>query len=250
MKYSVPQVPTYEEFFGLVDNEISDEEWDSDEDDEKKKQLIVLLLSILEEFYLDVQYYSAYDILKEEFEDKINDLNSKLKDSLLYLLLHYITDIQTEYDVKYNIPPTIVSSDVEIETVVDSGVDRITETLYSDLKDKATFYQTLAFTTGVFSLHSNFRRAIKNLTNVALWDTHYIEKSIERDYMSFVYGQEALARWRVTGINTCAWCYEMEAMGEMPLSWFPVDHVNGRCWLEIVNPDEYSEEYKEIQGWD
>lgn len=249
MKHSVAQVPSYEEFFGLVDNEIEDDEWDSDIDDEKKKELIVLLLSMLEEFYLDVQYYSAYDILKEEFEDKITELNTKLKDSFLYLLLHYITDVQTEYDVKYNIPPTIVESDVDVEAIVDSGVDRVTETLYSDLKDKATFYQKLAFTTGVFSLHSNFRRAIKNLTNLALWDTHYIDKSIDRDYMSFVYGQEALARWRVSGINTCAWCYEMEAMGEMPLSWFPVDHVNGNCWLEIVNPDGYSDEYKEIQGW-
>lgn len=249
MKHSVSQVPTYEEFFGLVDNEITDDEWDSDVDDEKKKELIVLLLSILEEFYLDVQYYSAYDILTDEFETKIADLNSRLKDSLLYLLIHFITDVQTEYDVKYSIPSNIVDSDVNVEAVVDSGIDRVTDTLYSDLKDKATFYQKSAMTTGVFSLHSNFRRAIKNLSNIGLWNTHYIEKSIERDYLSFVYGQEALARWKVSGINTCPWCYEMEAMGEMPISWFPVDHVNGRCWLEIVNPNEYSDEYKEIRGW-
>lgn len=249
MKHSIPQVPTYEEFFGLVDNEILDDEWDSDEDDEKKKELIVLLLSILEEFYLEIKYYSAYDVLALDFEDKIAELNSKLKDSLLYLLLHYITDVQTEYDVKYNIPSNIVDSDVDVEAVVDSGVDRVTDTLYSDLKDKATFYQKMALTTGVFSLHSNFRRAIRNLTNLALWDTHYIQKSIDRDYLCFVYGQEALATWNVTGVNTCAWCYEMESMGEMPISWFPIDHVNGGCWLEIVNPDEYSDEYKEIQGW-
>ncbi len=250
MKHKVSQVPTYEEYFGLVDNEILDKEWDSDEEDEKKKQLIILALSLLEEFYLDVKYYSAYDVLTEDFEDKVKELNSKLKDSLLYLFIHFITDVQTEYDVKYNIPSNIVDSEVGIESIIDSSVDRVTNTLYSDLKDKATFYQSLALTTGVFSLHSNFRRAIKNLTNIIKWDTHYIDKVIERNYLSFVHGQEALAKWVVSGINTCPWCYEIQAMGAMPISWFPVDHVNGRCHLEIVNPNEYSDEYKEIQGWE
>lgn len=249
LKHKVSQVPSYEEYFGLTDNEITDEEWDSTEDDEKKKQLLILALSILEEFYLDIKYYTAYDILTEEFEEKVNEFNTRLKDSLLYLLIHFITDVKTEYDVKYNIPANIVDSDISIESLVNNNVDRVTNTLYSDLKDKATFYQTLALTTGVFSLHSNFRRAIKNLTNIVLWNTHYIDKVIERDYLSFVHGQEALAVWKVSGINTCAWCYEIEAMGAMPLSWFPVDHINGRCHLEIVNDDEYSDEYKEIQGW-
>lgn len=250
MKHSVPQVPTYEEYFGLVDNEILDDEWDSDEEDEKKKQLIILALSILEEFYLDVKYYTAYDILTEEFEEKIADLNNRLKESLSYLLLNYFHDLQTEYDVKYNISTDTVDIDVDINSVIDNNVDRVTSTLYSDLKDKATFYQTLALTTGVFSLHSNFRRAIRNLTNVVKWDTHYINKVIEREYLSFVHGQEAMAKWKVLGVNTCDWCYALEAMGAMPISWFPVDHVNGNCWLEIVNPNEYSDEYKRLQGWD
>jgi hypothetical protein len=73
-------------------------------------------------------------------------------------------------------------------------------------------------------------------------NAHHVEKVVERDYLTFVYGQEALFRWRCSGINTCAWCYEIEAMGAMPLSWFPVDHINGRCVLIPENPDKFSDE--------
>ena len=75
---------------------------------------------------------------------------------------------------------------------------------------------------------------------------HHIRKIMERKYQEFVYGQEALFTWQCSGINTCAWCYEIEAKGAMPLSWFPIDHINGRCKLKPVNPDEYSEEYKRL----
>lgn len=249
LKHSVSIVPSYEEYFGLVDNDLTDADFEVEEEDEKKKQLLILALSILEEFYFNVKYYSAYEILTDDFEEKINELNTNLKDSLLYLFMRYMSEVQTDYDMEYNIPPNIVDSEINIENVVSSSVDRITDTLYSDLKDKATFYSDLALTTGVFSLHSNFRRAIKNLVNVVKWDTHHIQRLVERSYLSFVYGQEALATWKVTGVNTCNWCYELAGMGAMPLSWFPVDHINGGCWLEIENPTEYSDEYKEIQGW-
>jgi len=245
----VPDVPSYEEFFGLIDNELDDEEFDPDEKDEKIRKIIAIALSLLQEFYLLHKYDNEYYISSEVFQEELKEFNEFLKENLITLFNKYFEEVVDELNVKYDLPAGVVLPSVDIESVINSGVDSVTDTLYADLKNKADFYKDVAITTGTFSLHANFRRAIKKLTGVITNNAMYSAHIIDRDFLSFVYGQEALFQWRVTGINTCAWCYEMEAIGAMPLSWFPVDHPNGRCWLEPVNPDEYSDKYKDIKGW-
>lgn len=245
----VREVPSYEEFYGLIDNEILDEEFDSNEKDEKIKQIIAIALSLLQEFYLIHQYDNEYFITSDYFKEELNDFNQFLKENLVVLFNKYFQEITDELNIKYNLPEGTVTPTVDLESVIDSGVDSVTDTLYSDLKNKADFYKDVAIITGVFSLHSNFRRAIKKLTNVVSNNAQYTAHVIDRQYLSFVYGQEALFQWNVSGVNTCPWCYEMEAMGAMPLSWFPVDHPNGHCWLTPVNSNEYSEEYNNLMGW-
>lgn len=245
----VHEVPSYEEFFGLVDNEITDEEFDPKEEDERIKKIIAVALSLLQEFYIEHRYDSLSYIVSEDFESEMNTFNENLKELLVVLFSQYILEIQAEYDIEYSIPAGVVESTFEIDTVLDSAVDTVTQTLYVDLKNKAEFYKEVALVAGVFSLHANFRRAIKRLTNHIKNNAQYTRNVIEREYLSFVYGQEALFYWKCSGINTCNWCYSIEAMGAMPLSWFPVDHPNGRCWLEPAEPDKYSDEYNEIRGW-
>ena len=247
----VHDVPTFEEFFGLIDNELDDEDFEPDNNDEDIKKLIALVLSLLQEFYIEYMYSTEYEIASEEFEEKVDQFNSDLKEFMIVLFTSYVEEINTRLAMQYSIPISTLDDGMlkllaDIETGIDSSVDAVTKTLYYDLKDKADFYKDMAVTTGVFSVHSNFRRAVKKLTNVVDFKAQYARKRVERGYLEFVYGQEALFRWRVSGINTCAWCYEMEAMGAMPLSWFPVDHVNGMCWLEPVAPNEYSKEYDEM----
>lgn len=249
LKYSVPQAPSYEEFYGLIDNELEDEEFEPDEKDEKIRELLVIALSLLQDFYIEHMYDNEYFIVSEEFEEQLNGLNTHLKELLLSLFSDYVDKVQNELDIQYVIPTGTVESDFDLDKVIDSGVDMITTQLYSDLKNKADFYRDVAITTGMFSLHSNFRRAVKRLTDVIRNNAQYTENRITRSYLEFVYGQEKLFYWRVSGINTCNWCYEMEAMGAMPLSWFPVDHPNGMCWLEPVIADDYSDEYIVLRGW-
>lgn len=245
----VHEVPSYEEFFGLVDNEITDEEFDPKEEDERIKKIIAVALSLLQEFYIEHRYDSLSYIVSEDFESEMNTFNENLKELLVVLFSQYILEIQAEYNIEYSIPVGVVESTFEIDTVLDSAVDTVTQTLYVDLKNKAEFYKEVALVAGVFSLHANFRRAIKRLTNHIKNNAQYTHNVIEREYLSFVYGQEALFYWKCSGINTCNWCYSIEAMGAMPLSWFPVDHPNGRCWLEPADPNKYSDEYNEIKGW-
>lgn len=249
LRLSVHEVPSYEEFFGLIDNYIDDEDLEVKEDDDKIKQMIAIALAMLEEFYLEFQFSNEYEIASENFKLEVDEFNSKLKELVVSLFTSYILEVQKTQDIEYVLPTGLVETSIDIIPVIESGIDSVTDTLYADLKNKADFYKELAITTGQFSVHSNFRRAIKKLEGVVGNNAHHVEKVIEREYMTFVYGQDALFQWKVSGINTCAWCYEMEAMGAMPLSWFPVDHINGRCWLEPVNADEYSDEYKQIRDW-
>lgn len=237
---------TYEEFYGLVDNVLTDADFDPEEKDDEVRKLLMLALSVLQEFYLQVQYYNAYDIISERFEEELSKFNSDLKESLLILFNDFIDSVRVDQNLKYGIPANVVDSDVDFEKVLYSVVDDVTQTLQADLNEKAQFYIDLAITTGVFSLHSNFRKAIQQLDNKLRNNAFHATKLVERDYLTFVYGQEALFYWRVSGRNTCEWCYANEAMGAMPLSYWGVDHINGGCTLEPANPDEYSKEYTDL----
>ena len=90
----VSESPSYEEFFGLVDNEIDDDEFDSDNDDERIKKMIAIALSLLQEFYIAHMYDTEYIILSDEFEKEIGEFNTQMKDLLLSLFDTYIKDVQ------------------------------------------------------------------------------------------------------------------------------------------------------------
>lgn len=245
----VHEVPSFEEFYGLINNEIDDDEFDVENKDEEIQNILLVALGLLQEFYLIHMYDNEYYILSDEFYDEITNFNILLKENLHLSFSKYFDKLQSDYNLQYDIPNGTVELKLDLENTLNSAVDSVTETLYTDLKAKADFYHEVAITTGMFSLHANFRRAIKRLSNVIDNNAQYSKHIIEREYLSFVYGQEALYYWRVSGRNTCPWCYEIEAMGAMPLSWFPVDHPNGHCWLEPANPDEYSDEYLQLSKW-
>ena len=245
---SVPNVPSYEEYFGLFDNFIEESEFEVSDDDERIQQMLLIMLGLLEEFYILHMYDEAYYYSSESFKEDINEFNQYLKDNLLVLFNNYVNDLINDYDAEWHIQSGIVEILLDIEEIVDSGIDSVTDTLYTDLKDKADYYTVLAYISGEFTVHGNFRRAIKKLVNQIRFKSDTIQKTIKRRYDEFVYGQDALFKWVCSGINTCAWCYEIEAMGAMPLSWFPIDHVNGRCVLVPVEPEVYSDEYNRILG--
>jgi len=243
---SVPNIPTHEEYFGLDDNVLTDDEFELDSDDDKVKKMLLIMLGLLEEFYIEHMYDTAYYYASEQFKDDIDEFNQMLKDNWLILFSSFVTDLTNELDAEWSIPTDTVGIPLELEELINSGIDAVTNTLYYDLKDKADFYKEMALITGVFSVHSNFRRAVKRLANQINFKGNHVHKIIDRKYQEFIYGQEALFTWVCSGRNTCAWCYSIEAMGAMPLSYFPLDHINGECVLKPVNPDQFSDEYNLI----
>lgn len=242
----VSEIPSYEEFYGLIDNELSDEDFQPNTSDDDLKEIILIALGLLQDFYLEVKYYTEYDILSDRFEQQLSKFNLELKEQLLVLLSDYMDSVSSDYDLEYNLPSHIVDTKVDLEEIIDAGVDSVTDTLYADLKDKATFYKEMAITTGMFSLHSNFRRAVRKLSNVVDYNSQYLAKRIDRSYNEFVYGQEALFYWICSGRNTCSWCYSIERESPLPLSMLPIDHPNGHCTIKPVLPDVYSDEYLEV----
>jgi len=243
---SVPNSPNFEEYFGLDDNILTDEEFEPDNDDEKIKKMLIIMLGLLEEFYIEHMYESAYYYASEKFKEDIDEFKVTLKDNWLVLLTSFMNELVNEYDAEWKIPTGTVDIPMELEEIVSSGIDSVINTLYYDLKDKADFYKEMIIITGTFVAHSNYRRAVKRLVNQIDFKGNHIEKIINRKYQEFIYGQEALFTWHCSGINTCNWCYSIEAKGAMPLSWFPLDHINGRCVLKPVNPDVFSDEYNDI----
>lgn len=243
---SVPNSPTYEEYFGLEDNILVDEDFELDNKDEEIKKMLIIMLGLLEEFYIEHMYDTAYYYASEQFKEDIDEFNRTLKENLAVLWAAYVATLVTELDAAWQIPADTVDIQFELDQLIASGMDTVIYSLFYDLRDKADYYKEMALVTGTFSPHSNFRRAIKRLANQVDFKSNQIRKIINRKYQEFVYGQDALFIWVCSGRNTCAWCYTIEAKGAMPLSWFPLDHINGECVLKPVYPDKYSDEYNQI----
>ena len=70
----------------------------------------------------------------------MDSFNEDLKELLVTLFLSYIVEVQKIQDIEYVLPTGTVETKIDIEPVIESGVDSVTDTLYADLKNKADFY--------------------------------------------------------------------------------------------------------------
>lgn len=246
----VSEVPSFEEFFGLTHNGLTYSDWV--EDKEKDTDLVLIIngiLIILQEFYNEHRYDTAKEWLNESMKKEFNTLNKELYTELLDSLDNYIVTVQQKYDAKYRLPAEKVKVEVFFDDVLNSGIDTVVDTLYDDIRNKADFYNSMELTTGIFTIEANFRRAIKRLSDIIKNNAHHGEKIVERKYLEFVYGEDALFDWIPSGINTCPWCYMIAESCPLPLSALPVDHINGRCSIVPHFPEKYSDEYVDLMGW-
>ena len=246
---SVTQIPTYEEFFGIVDNELTDSDFTGKTDDEEVNKIITALLVVLQRFYYEHRYYTPSDVLGTGFKSDLKALREELYSTLLVLMDDYEESLVNDKNVEYLIPDGTVSIDFDLSASLKDGIDDVVTQLGCEARSKAAFF-AVATVAGAFSLHSNFRRAVKRLSQSVEFNAQFMDKLIDRSFLEFVHGEEALYDWIPSGINTCPWCYMVADNSPMPLRMLPVDHINGRCTIRLHTPDVYSDEYKEIRGWD
>ena len=246
----VSEVPTYEEVFGLTKDKLTYSDWvDEKEKDEDIALIINAVLVILQEFYTEHQYDTENDWIKDSLKREFNTLNKELYDAIMELLDDFIEKKQDEQNSKYSIPVGTVDTEIYFGDVINSGVDMVIDQLYDEIKNKADFYASMVLVTGVFTIEANFRRAVKRLTDMIANNAHHGKKVIERKYLEFVYGEEALFDWIPSGRNTCEWCYMIADMSPMPLSMLPVDHINGACTIKPHYPNKFTDEYLDLIGW-
>lgn len=245
---SVHNIPSVDEFNGLDDNELTYDELDFSSDDSDLEELMAVLLALYFEFYESVMYKDSEYFVSDKFKRDMVKFNGSLKENWSLMMKQYIESKQDYWDTYWFIPTdTVKLDDFNVSSLIKTGIDTVTDTLLTDLMDKATYYTLMENTSGQFIPHSNFRRGLKRLKNQIDFKTQSISKHITRKYDEFVYGKEALFNWVCSGINTCAWCYMVEAESPMPLSMLPVDHPNGGCRVVPYNPDDFSKDYLDVR---
>lgn len=246
------RIPSFDEYYELVDNYLDSDDFTVTVNDETREQLITSLIVIIEDFYNSHQYITIDEVLNGSFEDDLEELKTTLKEEANILLNEYISSIQFDQNSKYDIPEGIVETDDRFGDVISSSIDAVTNQLKEDVSTKAHYYSIFMMpqtsTSITFNMNSNFKRFVDRFKDGIDFNFQAVKGTIERNYLSFVYGENALFYWVPSGRNTCAWCYMIADMGAMPLSAFPKDHPNGACQLIPANPNKYSDIYQAIRG--
>ena len=249
VKEVVHEVVSFEEFFGLDDKVLDATEWVCSHENNKVCEMVNKVLVIMQLFYQEHMYDTPAEWMN--LQGEIRELNHELYTELQKIFMDYTDELEEEQDQLWFIPYHYeVEVDLSFDDLLSAGVDGITDRLYDDILSKANYYAIMPITTGVFSVYSNFRRAIKELTNLVDYNAQNGKKIIERIYLEFVYGEDALFDWITSGRNTCEWCYYIESLNPQPLRALPVDHVNGGCVVRPHSPLDYSDEYKKLRGWE
>ena len=251
LEKSVHNIPSIEEFNGLDENEISYGEMEFSSDDDDLDRMMAVLLGLFFEFYESCMYLGENYFNSAKFNEDVSKLNASLKDNWKLMMDDYIKSKHDYYDIFWLIPPnTVKSNDLNITTLIDDGINAVTDTLYGDLKDKSSYYNVMKNTSGKFLPHGNFRRGLKKLKTQIDYKTQSVSKAITRKYNEFVYGEDALFEWVCSGRNTCAWCYMIESESPMPLNMLPVDHPYGECRQIPHDPNKYSDDYIKVRNYE
>lgn len=245
----VSEVPSYDEFFGLVNDKLTYSDWVEQKEDNQDIALIInAVLVILQEFYIEHQFDNETEWVKDSLKQEFNSLNKELYDTIMELLDDFIEKQQDKQNSEWGIPANRVDTEIYFGDVINSGVDSVVNQLYDEIKNKADFFNSMVIVAGNFTIEANFRRAVKRLSNLIKNNAHHGEKVIERKYLEFVYGEDALFDWIPSGRNTCEWCYMIADMSPLPLYMLPVDHINGACTIKPHYPERYSEDYLDLMG--
>lgn len=246
------RIPSFDEYYELVDNYLDSDDFTVTVNDEERERIITQLIVSIEDFYNTYKYITIDEVLNGSFNKNIEELKTTLKKEANNLLKDYIDKIKLDQYTKYDIPQGIVDVNERFGDVIDSSVDAVINQLKDDVATKAHYYSIFMMpqtsTSLTFNMNSNFRRFVDRFKDGIDFNFQAVKGTIERKYLSFVYGENALFYWVPSGRNTCAWCYMIADMGAMPLSAFPKDHPNGACQLIPANPDKYSNIYQAIRG--
>lgn len=238
---SISKAPSYYEYSGLVEEVLTENDFRV-ETDEDRQFIMTSVMALLEEFSNTHNIYDVDYVNSQSFENDIERLKNDLKELLTVLFEDYKNTLMDEEENKWLLPEGIVVIDSDIDNVILPSVDSAINQLYDDSVVKAVYFISAGLEEE-FNIVVNIKRAVSRFKNIVNFNADTVSQEVDRSYLNFVYGEDALFQWVCSGRNTCAWCYMLEGLGPKPLEFFPYDHPNGNCVLEPVNPTDYSDLY-------
>lgn len=233
----VSLVQSFDEFYGLVDNFLDESDFTGSSSDDGLNDVLSLMLVLLNDFYNDYKYVTTVEVVGDDFKNDLERLRLRLIDAIDNGLNDYISVLKRRYDSEYELGEYDVYEFDDFRDCMHSMIDTMIYQLYYDVVNKARYYDVMMVQfIKDFNMNSNFRRLVNRFKEGFDNNFKAVMSSVERTYLEYVYGEDALFYWVPSGRNTCEWCYMLADMSPQPLSAFPKDHPNGACVLSPLNP--------------
>lgn len=240
----IHEVVPFEEFYGLNDYSLESVDWVNTNLDSTSRDMVNEVLVVLQFFYNE----HKDDSVNEWLQLKKMGLRKELLDVLNKVFNTCFDDLVDEQNNLWSLPVDFVLVEHwQWREVFKYRVDAILDKLFGDIYSKAVYYRDFPMPAGSFQVESDFKRSIRGLTNLVDYNTGNTVKWVEREYLVFVYGEDALFNWICSGVNTCEWCYSVERGNPYRLSELPLDHINGHCKIVPVYPDDFTDDYLKVR---
>lgn len=251
---TVTEVPSYEEYFGLDNTEIREEEWSPSIDDEDEQIMLIALLLLLSSFYDTVKDKSPDLIINQipGITENYRTQMSLLSESELNKITQsYRVKIIEEYGISGQASPFVpLKYDITntLQTVKNS-INATLNQLRDDILVKAQTFRDTLRRVKDFNVRSNFQRAIRRTKNFVRFNAQMVKQKVTRATQRFVYGEDMKYFWVPAGHNTCKWCWNLSRLPAKLMDEWPFDHPNGNCVLEPVS-DKTTQEFQDaLEKW-
>jgi DNA-directed RNA polymerase subunit H (RpoH/RPB5) len=245
----ITEIPSFDEFFGLDNENISSDEFTPTLDGEIDEQLmLVAILTYYLTLYEEYQYKTPEYILKN-LPQSIETLKEKVEKTSVKELESIANTHKIGVLEKYGIHPKVmpkITLDYNINNtieVIKSSVKATLNQLRDDIETKALVFKDAMIKSENFNIKSNFKRAIRKTKNYVRFNAQNIKQKVTRAIQKFVHGPGMEYFWTVAGRNTCSTCYAWARLPPQTIEMWPLDHPNGKCSLRPVS-DKTTVEYK------
>lgn len=210
--------------------------YDSNDDlDEQEYALAILML--LETFY---RKYSTKSLnyYKNHFEEDCNKLEEQLIKKNNTYFDKYEKARKREELLKFNVPsskhqkaPLNPNTKITKEIMVDT-IKQAIQVLRDETLLKIKVWEDREEKDSEFQVDLKLRDFVKKIKKGIKYSSNMIYQKMNREMLSFVYGENGRYEWICYGDDPCSWCRLQEKKDPRPLKEWSFDHVNGHCELK------------------
>lgn len=247
----VSEVPSFEEFFGLNKDDLTEDDFDYKSSDKNEEYMGIAILMIFFNFYRKYQY-KPISYVENNFEKDLSQLKANLDKTLDKESFNILDKYKISTLDKDNIPAIFkdkITWDFNYKEplkVAKSTIAATINQLKDDIKTKILVYKDVAKKAVDFNIKPNIKRATRRFKDTVNFNAQSIKQKVTRGYQKFKYGEDMLYTWVVSGRNTCNGCYTLASYPPQTIEKWPLDHPRGACELKPVDPSLVSNDYLKL----